>query len=199
MAWTLTKCLEQLKQDYPDHWQLYYFGKPCKAYKHKFHGSDWCVRQKSDSSCVLCKELNNKSEKSRKKRQERYQKEKETVALQSRNYAAQNPEILSRIKRNYRGRKANSLTDSGDYKATLYTMFERSCAYCGKPLEYNDVHLDHVLALINKGSTTFRNSVPSCRSCNTSKQDSCLLLWYPRQVFFSRDRLFKIVNHCAKK
>lgn len=78
----------------------------------------------------------------------------------------------------------------------LLEVFNYSCAYCGMSLEEHKkifkqkLHNDHV---DDNGYNDLRNDVPSCKSCNTSKHESELEDWYPRQKFYSEERYNKIV------
>jgi len=53
------------------------------------------------------------------------------------------------------------------------------CAYCNerKPLE-----LDHVVPLSKKGLHDISNAVPACRSCNSKKNNSSLLMFLYRRL-----------------
>lgn len=43
------------------------------------------------------------------------------------------------------------------------------CAYCGKPIGYYDMQVDHVIPLRKGGTNDLDNLVPACRSCNHYK------------------------------
>lgn len=51
------------------------------------------------------------------------------------------------------------------------------CAYCGCELRYEDMQVDHVIALngwSRQGSDTLDNMLPACRSCNHYKSTMSL-------------------------
>lgn len=58
----------------------------------------------------------------------------------------------------------------------IWISINRCCAYCNQPTtEYEP---DHVIPLSKQGSNSITNIVPSCTSCNASKQDLLLTEWY---------------------
>lgn len=64
-----------------------------------------------------------------------------------------------------------------DWKDAML-FFKGACAYCGKvPTRHKKLTKDHVLAVNNGGKTTRYNIVPSCRSCNSSKNDTPVFEW----------------------
>lgn len=92
-----------------------------------------------------------------------------------------------------RSRKANTIYNysTSVWKETLES-FNHSCAYCGKtevPL-----HQEHVIPLSKGGYYTKRNIIPACQFCNSSKHDRDLSEWYPKQPYFSEERLSKIAK-----
>ena len=219
MVWLLSKCLEQLKLDYPDIWQSLCFGRICK-HGHEFHESGRGLRRKVNDSCYVCYLLGQKQyriknlEKEKQRHRNYHQKNKEKANQVSRlyfyenqdrclenhrNWAKENPEKCQDHKRVRRAKQAKTKSDGGGYTATLYTIFDRCCAYCGKALKLSEVQLEHVRPVKFLGDSVYRNFVPSCRSCNSSKHAKCLLLWYPYQSFFCPIRLARIVDHCSKK
>ena len=74
---------------------------------------------------------------------------------------------------------------------TINTVFDRKCAYCGKERELEQ---DHFIALSNGGEYTHNNIIPSCKSCNSSKNNGDFFEWYPKQKFYSKRREQKILN-----
>jgi 5-methylcytosine-specific restriction endonuclease McrA len=52
------------------------------------------------------------------------------------------------------------------------------CAYCN---EIKPLTMDHIVPLINGGAHDVSNIVPACRSCNSSKRQTPLLVWMFRQ------------------
>jgi 5-methylcytosine-specific restriction endonuclease McrA len=71
--------------------------------------------------------------------------------------------------------------------------FDNACAYCGdggaEPAR------DHVVAMARGGFLTVDNTLPACRSCNSSKGARPMVAWYERSPWFSADRLDKIERY----
>jgi len=57
--------------------------------------------------------------------------------------------------------------------------FDHRCAYCGRQLE--KLTIDHIVPLSRGGAHTKENVVPACRSCNSSKHNSSLLVYLLRR------------------
>ncbi len=51
----------------------------------------------------------------------------------------------------------------------VYAKCGEHCAYCGAPLRYEDMQVDHVKSLRTGGPDTIDNMLPACRSCNYRK------------------------------
>lgn len=51
----------------------------------------------------------------------------------------------------------------------VYNMYGGRCAYCGKPIKYEDMQVDHMVPLYNGGADNEENYVPACRMCNHYK------------------------------
>lgn len=57
--------------------------------------------------------------------------------------------------------------------------FDHRCAYCGRQPE--KLTIDHIVPLSRGGAHTKENIVPACRSCNSSKHNSSLLVYLLRR------------------
>lgn len=51
----------------------------------------------------------------------------------------------------------------------VYNMYGGRCAYCGKPIKYEDMQVDHMVPLYNGGTDNEENYAPACRMCNHYK------------------------------
>ncbi len=80
-----------------------------------------------------------------------------------------NPEIKRAGSRNYLARKKQA---EGNFTATEWleklAACKGRCHWCGEKIG-GSVHADHVIPLIAGGSNYISNIVPSCASCNLSK------------------------------
>ena len=54
-------------------------------------------------------------------------------------------------------------------RLNVYNLFGGRCAYCGKPIAYEDMQVDHVVPLHNGGADNESNYFPACRMCNYYK------------------------------
>ena len=59
----------------------------------------------------------------------------------------------------------------------VFRSFDFRCAYCGMK---GELHRDHVVPVALGGPHIIENIVPACRSCNASKADSDVGVWYER-------------------
>lgn len=116
-------------------------------------------RIRSDGLASQCKEC------VREYSQEWYKRNKEGVSLRTRR--------RQQLKRALHDTR--DTLEASDEWSKIQEEFCHSCAYCGR----NDVPLaqEHVEPLSLGGSVSWRNVVPACKSCNSSKQDRPLLVW----------------------
>lgn len=59
-------------------------------------------------------------------------------------------------------------------RMTVYNKCNGHCAYCGCKLEYKDMQVDHVEAILTGDVDTLDNMFPACRSCNHYKSSMSL-------------------------
>lgn len=87
----------------------------------------------------------------------------------------------------------------------IKSYFFDSCAYCGIDedayfkLSGEKLHHEHIVPLIKKGSYSFGNIVPSCRSCNSSKMNENFRDWYKNYKFYDELREKKIISYMNKQ
>lgn len=51
----------------------------------------------------------------------------------------------------------------------VYNMYGGRCAYCGRPIRYEDMQVDHIKPLYLGGADDESNWAPACRMCNYYK------------------------------
>lgn len=71
--------------------------------------------------------------------------------------------------------------------------FGGECCYCGEVMEKPTK--DHIKPLKAGGTLARNNIIPCCGTCNSSKKDKEMLLWYQVQPFFDEYRLQKIYDY----
>ena len=67
----------------------------------------------------------------------------------------------------------------------LKTRYRHCCAYCGVYSE--ELHQEHVIPLERGGRHSLGNILPSCPTCNYSKQDSYVMEWRMRLIRVDRE------------
>lgn len=98
-------------------------------------------------------------------------------------------------------------------RAEIHSKFKGKCAYCGRKIDVNNFHVDHIIPLrrgdsrddlwsrgIVKGSGKLENLNPSCPSCNISKSTFSLEEWRKElklkvQRLRERVTIFRIVEN----
>lgn len=77
-------------------------------------------------------------------------------------------------------------------RQAVYRKYDGHCAYCGKPIEYHEMQVDHMEPLsFHRGDGSFENLMPSCRRCNYYKDA------FSVEVF--RQRLATIVPNLRER
>ena len=71
----------------------------------------------------------------------------------------------------------------------IYNKYDGHCAYCGKPIKYEEMQVDHLIpknrglhyrrdedgnVTKRQGPDTMENYMPTCRACNFRKSDLSL-------------------------
>ena len=51
----------------------------------------------------------------------------------------------------------------------IWSKYGGHCAYCGCPLKYREMTVDHLKPKSRKGSGKTTNLMPACQRCNTAK------------------------------
>jgi hypothetical protein len=74
--------------------------------------------------------------------------------------------------------------------------FDNKCAYCDTETNMTQ---DHVIPVTKGGSYTADNIIPTCCSCNSSKNGSDMETWYKERNYFTQKRLDKINKYITSK
>jgi 5-methylcytosine-specific restriction endonuclease McrA len=108
------------------------------------------------------------------KKSEWYQKNKDKVRQQTRDYRAARPGLNAFYVRRYEAKRRGN----GIYVVThkeIERLRKGSCFYCGSNEE--KITLDHVIPIKLGGRHSIGNLVSACQSCNSSKQDKLVMEW----------------------
>ena len=69
---------------------------------------------------------------------------------------------------------------SKETRFKVYAKYDGHCSYCGRPMEYKDMQVDHFIAKRGwneSGSDDISNLMPACRMCNHYKRANPLELF----------------------
>lgn len=88
--------------------------------------------------------------------------------------------------------------DGKIHRRTIYEREKGECLFCGAPLLFKEMTLDHVTPKSKGGQHTYRNLVCSCRKCNQSKGDREVWHWWQARPYWEDARLSGRVFHLHK-
>lgn len=71
----------------------------------------------------------------------------------------------------------------------IYLKYKKHCAYCGNPLEYSAMEVDHINPIAEGGVNSKSNFNPSCGRCNHYKRAHSLETF--RRMLKSLDKRVK--------
>ena len=74
------------------------------------------------------------------------------------------------------------------WRKSLHIFTSQTCIYCGNKSE----SIDHIQPRCLGGLSTTENCVPACLSCNGSKSDTEVFVWYRQQSFYDPRRSMAI-------
>ncbi|CAB5230106.1 HNHc domain containing protein [uncultured Caudovirales phage] len=96
-------------------------------------------------------------------------------------YYAKNPEKMkaNNAKRRACKRSAGGRGITGHQWRDVLTSTLGLCTYCN---ELRPLALDHIVPLSAGGDHDIENAVPACKSCNSAKNKTPLLLWLARRA-----------------
>lgn len=91
-------------------------------------------------------------------------------------WRSENPKKV-RDNRYSRRLREEAVFDANVDVESIFDSYGGRCVYCGA---VGHLTIDHVVPLNSGGAHTHDNIVPACRSCNSSKADTPLLVWLAR-------------------
>lgn len=130
-------------------------------------------------------------------RQERYAKWKEEGIVQQFN---KNNRLYSTAqtlkKRGYPDITKNKLQEIiNNFKNDKNILI---CPYCGREMkDLSEIHIDHFVPFSKSPNEVnpLNNLIPVCKYCNRSKWNESFTEWYPKQVFYSKEREERILKY----
>jgi 5-methylcytosine-specific restriction endonuclease McrA len=108
----------------------------------------------------------------------RYAQDPEKVRERVRDWLINNPEKKRAQRHNRRARLA-AAPGSGVTEAQWQAILRRAngcCTYCGQPCA--KLTMDHIVPIAKGGAHDVSNIAPACDTCNKSKGDQNLAIWY---------------------
>lgn len=119
-----------------------------------------------------------------------YSENNEKVLERKRKWKENNREAFKEIvRRRTQKRRAKKLNLDNNYSALQWEeckkVFDSKCAYCGAECNLTQ---DHFIAVDNNGEYTRNNIIPSCKSCNSSKNNKDFFEWYKKHASYSAKR-----------
>lgn len=112
---------------------------------------------------------------------QQYRKHKGKRLQKQKEWRERNPAKVQEYVERHRAKKLGVEYDftAGQWRDIL-EQFGYRCVYCLE--ERDDLEIDHVVPLERGGAHKASNIVPACRSCNSSKNDDSLLIFFRRRV-----------------
>jgi 5-methylcytosine-specific restriction endonuclease McrA len=84
--------------------------------------------------------------------------------------------------------ETSSIVALEHYNMVTFTKSNFVCEYCNIEIVGQAYHLDHILAIKNKGNNNLENLAITCRHCNCSKSSKLLSEWMPEKVDYVLNR-----------
>ena len=185
--------LEKSKEYYKmnkEKFREYQRGEKRKEYQDRYNSQNY------DGYKQYMKEYrNDNSEKLRIARLEYYYKNKEKIKEKIKRWQ-KTKEGKEMTKIANHKRRAAKVNNGGSYTTEQWEeclgYFNNECAYTGRVLDNEILHVEHIKAISKGGTSYIWNLCPSIASANHSKYNSELEEWYKQQEYYSEERLNKI-------
>ncbi len=108
------------------------------------------------------------------------EKNREAIRARQKRWAKANPEAYRLYARNRRVRKRGLPVEHARIKAFIRHVKKLKsvpCYYCGTRLSKNEITIEHIVPIQNKGGHTSDNVCVCCSACNCSKKNTPLTKW----------------------
>lgn len=123
---------------------------------------------------------------------ERYQQRREQILAQKKIWRVSHKDYmtLKSEERRARQRCLPATLTQAEWEE-IKISFNNECAYCGRKVA---LERDHIIPVTSGGAFAKGNIVPACKSCNSSKGNRDLNLWYKTKTFYTEERLQKVLS-----
>lgn len=169
-----------------------------KAKEHKKeYDKKYYEENKEKKNIRSMKYAEENKEKLEKYRRVYYKDNKERIYELNRKWKNKNPDRVKMARsRRFNKKKLLPSTLTLEQWDLIKRYFDKKCAYCGceTPLEQ-----EHFIPSSKGGGYTMENIIPSCRSCNASKNDTEFQEWYKKQETYDSEREKKIYSYLNSK
>ena len=105
-------------------------------------------------------------------------------------WALNNPDKVSEIKKNYKHRRRTKEREGSVTTSELVEWLRyipKVCEYCRTSCE-STYHIDHIEPLSKEGKHELSNLAISCPTCNMTKSNKTLLVWFAQKAIEIKDK-----------
>lgn len=125
-----------------------------------------------------------------------FQANKDRISERVKKWRENNPGLNTKYQQTRRHKKQNSITVyNEDIWEETMREFNHKCAYCNTDKE--QLTQEHIIPVSKGGGYLRSNIIPACQSCNSSKGNKDMNIWYRKQDYFNEDNLIKINKWAA--
>lgn len=112
-----------------------------------------------------------------------YETNKPRMRTQMKAWVKANPEKKQTIENNRRSRELRATgSHTTEQWLSLLASYHGKCIYCGAKATTRD----HITPLTKDGTNDIENIVPACKSCNSKKHNTSLLVWMTKKAHLLR-------------
>lgn len=151
-----------------------------------------------EKKCTSCEEIKEIKQFRQRANGGYYSVCKQCENKKNKEYRKNNPDkinelkVISENRRRYQKSKLDKSLTSKEWNECK-KFFNNECAYCGRKM--NNLTQDHFIPLSKDGEYSKKNIIPSCRSCNSRKNNKDFYEWYKEDIHYSKERLNKIEEY----
>lgn len=196
--------LEYGKRHYEENIDYYRSQKEKWYEKNKEHALEYARKYAEENKESLAKSQKKYRENNKEKRRKQSSEWRDLNRDKIKAYNKKNNKKNRPLKRMYQQRR-RAMERELPYTLTeqqwdcIKEKFDNSCAYCGLSDSENrerfnrTLEQDHFVPLSKGGGYTQENIIPSCQSCNASKNNKVFSEWYPTYVHYDKHKEKRIL------